>query len=89
MKLNREIHVATVVAALLLAIVLVPAFCQRDCDLQGSNFCDGYYQIFALAIPFVHLEHDLKWVNTPYLSGLPHILPQVIPSSADTRAPPV
>jgi hypothetical protein len=88
MRLNVKKHVAIIVAALLLTIVLVPAFCQSDCDSQGPNYCDGYYQIFALASPFVHFEHDLKWVNTPYFSEVPEILPQVLPSSADTRAPP-
>ena len=82
-------RVALLIAVLLFTIVVAPAFCQSDCDSQGPNFCDGYYQIFALASPFVHLEHNLKWVNIPYLPEQPDIPPQVLPSSADTRAPPV
>jgi hypothetical protein len=82
-------HVAVFIAVLLLTIVLAPAFCPSDGDAQGPNFCDGYYQVFALASPFVQLNHDLTWVNIPYLVEVPDILPQAYPTSADTRAPPV
>jgi hypothetical protein len=79
---------ALLVIAPLLVITFAPAFCQNTGEAWGQNSCDDCNHVFALTSPFIHLDHDHKWISISYSQKLSYRLPQTLPSSAETRAPP-
>jgi len=82
---------ALLTIALLLTLALVPAHYQSVVDPPGQNCSsrDAFSQFPAIANPFFHPDHGLRWMSVPFSPAVFFMLPKALPSSTESRAPPV
>lgn len=81
-------------ALLLIAFIVffefVPAYYAPDDEAlrQNSSLSDVYSQLFTSTGTFSDIIHTQAWTGVSLSWNISYILPQYVPSSSATRAPP-
>ncbi|MDA8423993.1 MAG: hypothetical protein M0Z89_11730 [Nitrospiraceae bacterium] len=83
-------RIALLFVAILFILALVPAYYPLEDEAlrNDGSFSSVYGLLFAAVSPVYFFDHDLCWTETSPPQKNIGILPKVLFSSSETRAPP-
>ncbi len=81
---------ALLFVSLLFVIALIPAFHWAADDGLGEDcpVCRAHGQLFSVDTVFANIDLSLFWVRISSSIDIACILPNALPSSSESRAPP-
>jgi hypothetical protein len=90
MKGMMQKRIALLIVGILFALALIPAFypVEDDALLKDSTVCRAYGQIYTAVTDAFNFDCILGWTRNSSTLKTSWNLPNVLPSSAETRAPP-
>ncbi len=90
MKIILRKRAALLFISLLFVIALIPAFHWAEDDGLGENcsVCRTYGQLFSISSPFTNIDLGLFWIRISSSIEIVCILPNALPFSSESRAPP-
>ncbi len=83
-------RIAFLFLTVLFIMALVPAFypAEDEAPRRDCPFCSAYGQLLTALNTFFDFGHDLCWTRTSASLEIACNLPNSLPSSSETRAPP-
>ncbi len=90
MRIILRKRTALLFVSLLFVIALIPAFHWAADNGLGEDcpVCRAYGQLFSISSPFTNIDLGLFWTRISSLIVIACILPNALPSSSESRAPP-
>jgi hypothetical protein len=90
MKIILRKRAALLFISLLFVIALIPAFHWAVDNGWGEDcsVCRAYGQLFSACCPFTNIDLGLFWIKISSSNDIACILPNALPFSSDSRAPP-
>ncbi len=90
MKRISQKKIAFLVLAVLFVLSLVPAFypAEDEAPRRDCPFCNAYGQLLTALNSFFDFGTDIGWSKTSASLEIACNLPNSLPSSSETRAPP-
>lgn len=90
MKIILRKRAALLFISLLFVIALIPAFHWAEDDGLGEDcsVCRAYGQLFSITSPFTNIDLGLYWTRISSSIDIACILPNALPDSSESRAPP-
>lgn len=90
MKIILRKRAALLFISLLFVVALIPAFHWAVDDGLGEDcsVCRVYGQLFFVSSPFTSIDLSLFWTRISSSIEIACILPNALPSSSESRAPP-
>ena len=81
---------ALLIISLLFVVALIPAFHWAQDNGLGEDctLCRAYGQLFSLSGSFSNIDLSLFWTRISASIEIACILPNALPYSSDSRAPP-
>ncbi len=90
MKAFMKRRIAVLVVGVLFILAVIPAFypVEDDALRRDCPFCKAYGQLFTVLTSLSGFEYRLGWTRLSPSLDLVCCLPNALPSSPETRAPP-
>ncbi len=83
-------RIALLFLAVLFILALIPAFypAEDEAPRRDCPFCNAYGQLLTALNIFFDFRHEFCWSKTSTSLEIACQLPNALPSSSETRAPP-